>query len=183
LERGPNGSGDLDTPWPMLDARTTEMVIDRLPASEATTDEHHFDVSLKLDHGYQFRADFGLPGVSEMTLDEPAPLGGGSGPNPARLLAVAVANCLASSLLYCLRKARIEVSDMAVSAAGTMARNEKGRLRVTAINVTLAPSVSESDIPRMGRCLEIYEDFCPVTAAVRKGVDVRVTVEPQAVAG
>jgi organic hydroperoxide reductase OsmC/OhrA len=166
----------------MLEARKTEMATDTKAASDAATDERHFDVSLKLDHGYEFRADFGLPGVAEMTLDEPAPLGDGAGPNPARLLAVAVANCLASSLLFCLRKARIEVSGMAISAAGTMARNEKGRLRVTAINVTLTPSVAEGDIPRMNRCLEIYEDFCPVTAAVRKGVDVRVTVEPQAVA-
>jgi organic hydroperoxide reductase OsmC/OhrA len=109
-------------------------------------------------------------------------LGDGVGPNPARLLAVAVANCLASSLLFCLRKARIEVSGMAIAAAGTMERNEKGRLRVAAINVTLAPRVAEGDMPRMNRCLEIYEDFCPVTAAVRKGVDVRVTVEPQAAA-
>jgi organic hydroperoxide reductase OsmC/OhrA len=163
----------------MLEARTTEMATDTSPTGEAATDEHHFDVSLKLDHGYQFRADFGLPGVAQVTLDEVAPLGDGAGPNPARLLAAAVANCLASSLLFCLRKARIEVSGMAASAAGTMAQNEKGRLRVTAINVTLTPRVAEGDIPRMNRCLEIFEDFCPVTAAVRKGVDVRVTVEPQ----
>jgi organic hydroperoxide reductase OsmC/OhrA len=166
----------------MLEGRKTEMASDTKAANPAATDEQHFDVSLKLDHGYEFRADFGLPGVAEMALDEPAPLGDGAGPNPARLLAAAVANCLASSLLFCLRKARIEVTGMAVSAAGTMARNEKGRLRVTAIDVTLTPSVAEGDIPRMNRCVEIYEDFCPVTAAVRKGVDVRVTVEPQAVA-
>jgi organic hydroperoxide reductase OsmC/OhrA len=167
----------------MLETRTTWMATDTKAANDATTDEQHFDVSLRLDHGYQFRADFGLPGVAQLTLDEAVPLGDGTGPNPAGLLAAAVANCLASSLLLCLRKARIEVSGMAASAAGTMARNEKGRLRVTAINVTLTPSVAEGDIPRMDRCLEIFEDFCPVTAAVRKGVDVRVTVEPQAVVG
>jgi organic hydroperoxide reductase OsmC/OhrA len=167
----------------MLEARKTEMATDTKAAKHAATDEQHFEVSLELDHGYEFRADFGLPGVAEMTLDEPAPVGDGAGPNPARLLAAAVANCLASSLLFCLRKARIEVSDMAVSAAGTMARNEKGRLRVTAIKVTLTPSVAEGDIPRLNRCLEIYEEFCPVAAAVRQGVDVQVAVEPQTVAG
>src|SRR5205807_6626722 len=80
---------------------------------------------------------------------------------------------------FCLRKARIEVSCMAVSATGMMARNEKGRLRVTAINVTLSPGVAQGDIARLNRCLEIFEDFCPVTVAVRKGVDVRVTVVPR----
>jgi organic hydroperoxide reductase OsmC/OhrA len=149
--------------------------------NETTAEEWRFDVSLTLDHGYQFRADFGLLGVAELTLDEAAPLGDGTGPNPARLLTVAVANCLASSLLFCLRKARVEVSGMTVSAGGTMARNEKGRLRMTKIDVTLRPRVGEDDVPRMNRCREIFEDFCPVTAAVRAGVDVQVTVEPEAV--
>jgi uncharacterized OsmC-like protein len=158
------------------------MTTDTRLTSDAATDEGRFDVSLELDHGYQFRADFGLPGLAALALDEPAPLGDGAGPNPARLLAVAVANCLASSLLFCLRKARIEVNGMTVSASGTMARNENGRQRVTAINVTLAPAVAQGDLPRISRCLDIFEDFCPVTAAVRKGVDVRVTVEPQTVA-
>lgn len=70
---------------------------------------------------------------------------------------------------------------MAVSAAGTMARNEMGRLRVTTIDVNLMPGVAEGDIARMNRCIAIFEDFCPVTAAVRNGVDVRVTVEPQTI--
>ena len=139
-------------------------------------------MSLKLESGYRFEADFGLPGVQTMTLDEAAPLGEGAGPNPARLLAVAVANCLASSLLFCLRKARIEAEGMEASAVATMARNEKGRLRVSAIDVTLRPSVATADIPRMSRCLEIFEDFCPVTAAVREGVDVSVAVTPVALA-
>ncbi|MEO8456580.1 MAG: OsmC family protein [Chloroflexota bacterium] len=157
------------------------MAVSTILTSEKTAEEQHFDVSLKLDHGYEFRADFGLPGVGQLTLDEPGPLGEGAGPNPARLLAVAVANCLASSLLFCLRKARIDVTGMAVSATGTMARNEKGRLRVTTIDVNLMPGVAEGDIARMTRCVDIFEDFCPVTAAVRRGVDVRVTVEPQTI--
>lgn len=146
---------------------------------EEAADERDFSVSLDLEQGYKFQADFGLPGVAPMTLDEPAPLGEGEGPNPARLLAVAVANCLASSLLFCLRKARIEVSGLTATATGSMARNERGRLRVTEISVTLVPTVAEADIPRMGRCIEIFEDFCPVTAAVRRGVEVSVSVTPR----
>jgi organic hydroperoxide reductase OsmC/OhrA len=142
-----------------------------------------FSVSLGLVDGYEFAADFGLPRVEPMTLDEPAPLGSGSGPDPARLLATAVANCLASSLLFCLRKAHIEVQGMHVEAVGTLARNERGRLRVTEIDVTLKPVVAAADIPRMDRCIGIFEDFCPVTAAVREGVVVAVNVEPVAVNG
>jgi organic hydroperoxide reductase OsmC/OhrA len=157
------------------------MVTQARPASEGATEARNVAVSLRLESGYKFEADFGVPGVQPLTLDEPAPLGEGAGPNPARLLAVAVADCLASSLLFCLRKARIEVTGMTASAAATLSRNERGRLRVSAIDVTLRPGVLEADVARVGRCIEIFEDFCPVTAAVREGVDVRVTVEPVAV--
>jgi organic hydroperoxide reductase OsmC/OhrA len=146
---------------------------------EAAQDtDRKFSVRLDLASGYQFEADLGLLGVDTLTLDEPPPLGAGTGPNPARLLAAAVANCLASSLLFCLRKAHIEVEGLFVDATGTMARNERGRLRVTAINVTLRPQVAVAARARMARCLEIFEDYCPVTAAVRQGLDVTVTVEP-----
>ncbi len=150
-------------------------------APEAAED-HRFSVSLTLDEDYRFTGDFGVPGASLVTLDEAPPLGSGAGPNPARVLALAVANCLSSSLLFCLRKARIEVAGLTASAEGEMARNERGRLRVSRIDVTLSPQVAADDEPRMRRCLEIFEDFCPVTAAVRQGLEVNVTVTPVTVA-
>jgi organic hydroperoxide reductase OsmC/OhrA len=137
-----------------------------------------FSVSLDLEEAYRFSGDFGLPGVAKMTLDEAPPLGGGAGPNPARVLALAVSNCLSSSLLFCLRKARIEVGAMRATADGEMARNERGRLRVSRIDVTLSPHVAAEDEPRTRRCIEIFEDFCPVTAVVRQGLEVNVTVTP-----
>ena len=149
-------------------------------ASRTEGDERKFNVSLDLDHGYQFTADFGVPGVETLTVDEPEPLGDGTGPNPSRLLVIAVANCLASSLLFCLRKAHIDVNGMAVAATGTLARNEQGRLRMTAVDVTLSPHVAAADQPRMTRCLQIFEDYCPVTAAIREGLDVNVEVMPLA---
>jgi len=148
--------------------------------AERTDEERKLTVSLTLEAGYRFEGDTGLPDVPRITLDEPAPLGEDAGPNPARLLTIAVANCLASSLLFCLRKARINVTDMRAEATATMGRNERGRLRVTAIEVTLFPGVEASDIQRMGRCVEIFEDFCPVTAVVREGATVNVNVSPVA---
>lgn len=150
-------------------------------AVEETAEENELTVSLTLESGYRFEADTGLPNVPRITLDEPAPLGEGAGPNPARLLTIAVANCLASSLLFCLRKARIDVSGMRAVASATVGRNERGRLRVSAIEVTLLPSVAREDVPRMGRCIDIFEDFCPVTAVVREGARVSVDVAPIAV--
>jgi hypothetical protein len=56
-------------------------------------------------------------------------------------------------------------------------RNERGRLRIGAIRVTLAPEVDLEQRGRMGRCLELFEDFCIVTESVRHGFPVSVNVE------
>jgi uncharacterized OsmC-like protein len=143
--------------------------------------EREFSVGLRLEDDYRFTVDFGVPGVEPLLVDEPEPLGGGAGPNPARLLGTAVANCLAASLLFCLRRSRVDVHGMEATVHGTMERNEKGRYRITAMRVVLQPGIADGDRERMGRCLDIYEEFCIVTQSVRDGLDVEVVVEPLAV--
>lgn len=92
--------------------------------------EQVFEISLELQDGYRFDVDFGLTGVPALRMDEPEPLGAGEGPNAARLLAAAIGNCLASSALFCMRKARVPVTGMRAEVRTTLGRNEAGRLRV-----------------------------------------------------
>ena len=61
-------------------------------------DGQDFSIDLALNGAYEMEVDFGLPGVDTLTVDEPLPLGGGEGPNPARLLAAAVGSCMSASL-------------------------------------------------------------------------------------
>ena len=136
------------------------------------------DLSLELQDGYRFLVDFGDARFPRSIMDEPAPLGEDSGPNAARVLAAAVGNCLSAGGLFCLRKAHVKVGALRTSGHVTQARNERGRLRITGIDATLHPQVATDALPRIGRCLEIFEDFCVVTQSVRGGVDVRVAVEP-----
>lgn len=137
-----------------------------------------FEVTLELKTGYQFQVDFHEASIPPLRVDEAPPLGEGHGPNPARLLATAVANCLAASLLFCLRRSRIEVRGLRATVRGTIVRNERGRLRIAGFDVTIQPDVAAEDRDRMGRCMELFEDFCIVTESVRHGVDVNVHVEP-----
>lgn len=137
-----------------------------------------FSVALTLGQGYQFGADFGVPGVPELQMDEPAPLGAGDGPNATRLLAAAVGNCLAASYLFCMRRARIEVKELRATVEGTFARNERGRLRIGELQVRLQPVLETGTPAHIARCLELFEDFCIVTQSVRDGIDVRVEVAP-----
>ena len=147
--------------------------------------DHRFALSLTLQDGggFQFAVDFEQPGVPPLLVDEPAPLGKGAGPNPARLLAAAIGDCLGASLLYCLRKSRVEVRGLRVDVDGTMVRNERGRLRIGELRVKVAPDVPVEQVERMDRCLELFEDFCIVTESVREGIRVDVEVAMAGVAG
>ncbi len=135
-------------------------------------------VALELERDYRFDVDFGNERWPSLLMDEPEPLGAGDGPNASRVLAAAVGNCLSASLLFCLRKARIEVGGLRTTVTATMDRNERGRLRVAAMRVRIEPEVAPEDVPRMDRCLQLFEDFCVVTASVRGGIDVGVEVAP-----
>lgn len=140
-------------------------------------EDRRFEVTLTKGDGYRFEVDFGLEGVPPLVTDEPPPLGEGAGPNPARLLAAAIGNCLAASLVFCLSKARIPVEALEVRVEGLMERNERGRLRIGDLTVTLQPVVPEG--AAIDRCLDIYEDFCIVTQSVRQGMEVDVRLEPK----
>ncbi|EQD48852.1 OsmC family protein, partial [mine drainage metagenome] len=54
-------------------------------------------------------------------------------------------------------------------------RNEKGRLRIGGISVSVTPVLADpADAPRLDHCREIFEDFCVVTQSVRGGTPVTV---------
>jgi len=143
------------------------------------SEESSISFSLSLRDNYAFTVDFGDALIPPMTIDETPPLGHNEGPNPSRLLASAIAGCLGASLLFCLRKAHVDVPAMRTDVQITSARNAKGRLRVTKVAVRLQPSVPVDQHERMARCLELFEDFCVVSAAVRDGIDIDVRVDTQ----
>ena len=142
-----------------------------------STATEKFSAELSLRDGYTFDVDFGDGAVPELVVDELPPLGEANGPNPTRLLAAAIGSCLSSSLLFCLRKSRIEVTGLSTRVEGTIVRNERGRLRIGSIRVRLTPELNAEQRDRMGRCLDLFQDFCIVTESVREGIAVDVAVE------
>lgn len=140
--------------------------------------EERVSVELSLRGGYAFEADFGLPGVQPLLLDEPPPLGEGMGPSAARLLAAAVGNCMSASLLFCMRKAHLYVAALETHVEAFIGRNEEGRMRITGITVRLSPTLGDDDAARFGRCESLFEQFCTVGQSVLEGIDVRVEVAP-----
>lgn len=141
------------------------------------SDPQSFSVELEQQEGFEFRARFDWPGVPELALDEPAPLGGRKGPNAARLVVAAVANCLAASLVFCLRsKFRQDPGPLRARATGRLERNARGRYRIAGIDVTLRMAEKRGELAHQERCLEQFEDFCVVTESIRRGIPVTVRV-------
>jgi organic hydroperoxide reductase OsmC/OhrA len=136
-----------------------------------------FDIELEQLAGYEFKVKFDGPGIDELLLDEPVPLGTGKGPNAARLIAAGVANCLSASLVFCLHgKFKQALGPLRTKVRCELVRNEKGRLRIGRLDVTIALAEEAAAVQHLQRCLEQFEDFCVVTESVRQGIAVGVRV-------
>ena len=132
-------------------------------------------VRLTQQRDYQVQVDFGS-GIAPLRADEPPPLGGGAGPSPEQLLAAAVGNCLAASLLFSLRKYKQQPEPIAAEVSTTIGRNAGNRLRIQAMQVVLTLGQPAAALQHLDRALAQFEDFCTVTQSVRAGIDVSVQV-------
>ena len=133
-------------------------------------------VTITRQDRYRFLVDFG-PGIDAMEADEPLPLGGGAGPSPAQLLAAAVANCLSASLVFANAKYKEDPGPLVTTVDCTIARNERNRLRVTGMAVTITLGVPADRLAHLERALAQFEDFCTVSQSVRTGIPFTVTVK------
>jgi organic hydroperoxide reductase OsmC/OhrA len=140
------------------------------------SEEGRFTIHLEHLQGYEYKVKFDWDQVPELVLDEPAPLGSQAGPNAARMVAAATANCLSASLLFCIHKAEPPPGSMHTAVTCTMVRNPKQRLRIGGVEVRIQVSGELEQAARMRRCLELFEDFCVVTASLREGIAVAVEV-------
>ena len=147
------------------------------------SDERTYHTTVRLARDYEFVAEFdNLPKSAALLLDEPPPMGGDHGPNAAAVLGAAVGDCLAASLAFCLQKSRVKMDHLEAEVVTHVGRNYQGKLRITGIDVKLAPEVDDADAGKLHRCERLFEDFCIVTESVRNGVPVNVSVtEPAGV--
>ncbi len=143
------------------------------------SEEGRFTLEMEQLEGYEFKVKFDWDQVADLVVDEPPPLGERSGPNASRMLAVAVGNCLSASLLFCLAKADVPAASVKTAVTCKVVRNDKGRLRIGSFDVSIQMARELQETPRLKRCLNLFEDFCVVTASVRDGIPVAVKVLDQ----
>lgn len=138
--------------------------------------EGSWRIQLDQEENFRFRVQFDNPALAPLITDENPPLGADAGPNPSRLLAAAVANCLAASLIFALQKFKNDPSPVHAEVEVSMVRNEARRLRVGHMAVDIRIGRHAAEMTMLDRVLAQFEDFCVVTQSVRSGFPVSVSV-------
>jgi uncharacterized OsmC-like protein len=138
------------------------------------SDHKTFSVHLELLENYVFKADFDEFGY--ILTDEPPPLGEGEGPNPARLIGTAVANCLCASLIFALGKKKQKLAGIKAEVAGKIDRKDDF-WRIVSIDVVISADVEGIPQEILDKAIQQFEAFCIVTQSIRDGIPINVEVK------
>jgi len=135
-------------------------------------------VGLTLEEEMIFKCDLGEMKVKDCYIDEAHKDEVDMlGPNPSRMLGMAILGCLSASFIFCLKKRNLTIDDLKAEAEVTIARNEKGFWRVRKIDVNIDVKIDDPEVKkRADQCRKMFEQYCVVTQAVREGIDVEVNL-------
>jgi uncharacterized OsmC-like protein len=142
------------------------------------SEQHSITIEIERVRDYEFLARFDKEHYAPLTIDEPEPVGRDSEPNASRVLSAAVGNCLSASLMFCLQRSKLGVRSIRAEVTTTIVRNDKGRWRIGHVQVQISVETEEQDEKRLKRCIDIFENYCVVTASVRQGIPIDVSVVP-----
>ena len=131
---------------------------------------------LEQEGPYAFKVSFDGTALEALHTDEPAPLGGGTDPNPSALLLAGVANCLSASLVFALRKFKNSPGPIRAEITARKERNPEGRWRIPRAEVVITLADKAAALEHFDRVLAQFEQFCIVTQSVRDGMAVEVSV-------
>ena len=125
-------------------------------------------VTITRQDKYRFLVDFGA-GMPTSVADEPAPLGADGA------VAVAPVGGLHCELplrepSFRAREVQGRPGRLTATAACRFGRNDKNRLRVVGIDVTLTLGVAPETLGHLDRALAQFEEFCTVSQSVKAGI-------------
>jgi organic hydroperoxide reductase OsmC/OhrA len=136
------------------------------------------DVSITLEKEMIFKCELGDIKVEECYIDDTNKDEVNMlGPNPSRLVGLAVLGCLSSSFIFCLKKRDFTLDNLKAEAEVIIGRNKKGFWRVKKINVNIDAKIDDPETrKRADQCRKMFEQYCIVTQAIREGIDVELKV-------
>jgi uncharacterized OsmC-like protein len=137
------------------------------------------NVGLTLEKEMIFKCELGEMKVEDCYIDEEHDTEAAMwGPNPSRMLGMAVLGCLSASFIFCLKKKHLSLNDLKADAKVIIARNDKGFWRVKKIDVDIKMDIEDLEArKRADQCAKFFQQYCLVTEAVREGIEVGVNLD------
>jgi uncharacterized OsmC-like protein len=83
---------------------------------------------------------------------------------------------MTDSLLFALRKFKLDAEPLSAQVDATVGRNAEGRQRILSIEVSLGLGKLPDDPTKLARVLAQFEQFCTVGQSVAQGIPTRVSV-------
>lgn len=144
-----------------------------------------FDAVITSAQGEHARGTF--RGLHELSFSEPEfvdLVGDDEHPCPHDYLLAAVGGCQMEILKQCLEKGRVGEYDVRIDIRSRKSRTEvpeeipeNADLRVAEISSEVSLTVPEAYSKRASRCIEIFEDHCPISQSVVSGIDLQTDTE------
>lgn len=159
---------------------TTPMSHGGSTASPSVADAgSEFALTVYLYRQYQQIADFHLPGVAVLGLDECPPLGRGWGPSPVQLLGSSIGACLAGALLRAMRDAGATVVDLHTRVSGRVRIDTLGRSHVASLTVRLAPVLASRNDADALPSPERLAQLSMIADALRTDLPLWIAINPE----
>jgi len=116
-------------------------------------------------------------GRPPIEVSSPPAFGGEAGRwTPEDFLVAAVESCVLLTTLYFVQKNRIGLTAWTSRCAGDMAKTPEG-LRFQRIELSIAARVAAADdVEKLRKAVALAEKFCPLSAAVKFPVTVKLEV-------
>lgn len=116
-------------------------------------------------------------GRPPLEVSSPVVFGGEAGRwTPEDMLVAAVESCVLLTTLYFVQKNKIGLKTWTSRSAGDMAKTPEG-LRFQRIEVNIAARVATAeDVEKLRKAVTLAEKYCPLSAAVRFPVEVKLEV-------
>lgn len=137
-----------------------------------------FTVTLTHKQAYRFEVAFedNFPDFGPFLSDEPEPMGTNKGPAPPHMLIASVANCLAVSFVFAVRRAKQDAGELVTRATCHIGRNENRHFRIVRIEVEIQTGKAAEDIGELEDILSRFEGISTVSRSVLEGIPIETTV-------
>jgi organic hydroperoxide reductase OsmC/OhrA len=97
------------------------------------------------------------------------------------LLAAALAECMASTLFFLLKWAKVAVKRFSATANAVTGKDETGRLNVNSVDLTLNLDIpkDEETLKKFDRVKTLFKRGCLISRSLEKGIKVNYTIQTQ----